>query len=100
MVASCLLKRERRVGNTKRGKSAKVTLVADSNSLPIGFSLANVSRHEDKLAVPMLETVRVFRRGRGKPKQRPEEPILDRAYDSNGFRQWLRSKRIRPTIPT
>jgi hypothetical protein len=77
-----------------------VTLVAASNSLPIGFCLANVSRHEDKLAEPTLETVRVLRRGRGKPKQRPEELIADSAYDSKGFRQWRRSKRIRPTIPT
>jgi hypothetical protein len=67
--------------------------------LPIGFCLANASRHEVKLAVGTLETVRVPRRGRGRPKQRPEESVADKAYDSKHFRRWLRSKGIKPTIP-
>src|SRR5215216_2624897 len=64
-----------------------------------GFHLASASPHEVKLAVPALETVRVPRRGKGRPKQRPEELVADKAYDSKRFRQWLRSKGIKPTIP-
>jgi transposase len=75
-------------------------LVTDGNGLPIGFRLANASRHEVKLAVGTLETVRVSRRGRGRPRQRPEELVADKAYDSRHFREWLRSKGIKPTIPT
>jgi transposase len=61
--------------------------------------LASANHHEVKLAVGTLETVRVPRRGKGRPKQRPEELVADKAYDSGRFRQWLRSKGIRPTIP-
>jgi DDE family transposase len=74
-------------------------LAADVNGLPIGFELASANHHEVKLAVGTLETVRVPRRGRGRPKQRPEEVVADKAYDSRGFRKCLRSKGITPTIP-
>ena len=74
-------------------------LVAEGNGLPIGFRLASANHHEVKLAVPTLESVRVPRRRGGRPKQRPEELVADKAYDSKRFRRWLRSKEIKPTIP-
>ena len=36
----------------------------------------------------------------GRPKQRPAELVTDRAYDSKPFRRWLRSRGIKPTIPS
>lgn len=88
------------VGKTKRGKGTKVMLVTDGNGLPIGLKLAGANRHEVKLAVPALQTVQVPHRGSGRPKQRPDELVADRAYDSRYFRQWLHSKGIKPTIPS
>lgn len=75
-------------------------LVADGDGLPTGLRLASASLHEVKLTVPVLETVRVPRQGRGRPKRRPEELVADRAYDSKRLREWLRSKGIKPTIPS
>ena len=75
-------------------------LVVEGNGLPIGFCLGSANRHEVKLAVPTLETVRVPRGGGGRPKQRPNELVADKAYDSKRFRYWLRSKKIKPTIPS
>jgi transposase len=77
-----------------------VMLAVEGNGLPIGFYLGSANRHEVKLAVPTLETVRVPRRGGGRPKQRPEELVADKAYDSKRFRDWLRSRKIKPTIPS
>ena len=74
-------------------------LVAEGNGLPIGFRLASASPHEVKLAVPTLQTVRVPRRGKGRPRQRPEELVADKAYDSKSFRRSLRCRGIKPTIP-
>src|SRR3954467_10883916 len=74
-------------------------LAADGNGLPIGFELAGANHHEVKLAVGTLETVRVPRRRRGRPKQRPKELVADKAYDSKHLRRWLRSLKIKPTIP-
>jgi hypothetical protein len=62
-------------------------LVTDGNALPIGLELASANHHEVKLAMPALQTVRVLRRGRGRPKQRTEELVADKAYDSKRFRQ-------------
>ena len=45
-------------------------LATDGNGLPIGFELAGANHHEVKLAIGALETVRVPRRGTGRPKQR------------------------------
>ena len=87
------------VGKTKRGKGTKIMLITDANGLPVGAELASANRHEVKLAVPTLQTVWVPRRRGGRPRQRPEELVADKAYDSNRFRQWLRSKGIKPTIP-
>jgi transposase len=100
MAVSYPPKRGACVGKTKRGKGTKVMLVADGNGLPLGFCLANASHHEVKLAVPTLETVRVPRRGGGRPKQRPAELVADKAYDSKDFRAWLRSRRIKSMIPS
>ena len=75
-------------------------LVTDGNGLPLGFELASAKHHEVKLAVTTLNSVRVPRRGGGRPKQRPKELVADKAYDSKRLRQWLRSKGIKPTIPT
>ena len=87
------------MGRTKRGKGTKAMLVTDGNGLPIGFCLASANHHEIKLAAPTLQSVRVPRRGRGRPKQRPKELVADKAYDSRSFRGWLRSLGIKPTIP-
>jgi transposase len=75
-------------------------LVVDGNGLPLGFCLASANRHEVKLAVPALETVRVPRRAGGRPRQRPKELVADKAYDSKSFRDWLRSRKVKPTIPS
>ena len=75
-------------------------LVADHNGLPMGLELESASHHEVKLAVSALETVRVPRTGRGRPKQRPKELIADKAYDSKHFRNWLRRRGIKATIPS
>ena len=75
-------------------------LVTDGEGLPIGIQLGSANRHEVKLAVPALPTVRVPRRGRGRPRQRPKELVADKAYDSNSFRDWLQSRSIKPTIPS
>src|SRR5215210_6851034 len=74
-------------------------LVTDGNGLPLGLKLASANHHEVKLAVDTLETVRVTRRGRGRPKRRMKELVADKAYDSRRFRKWLPSKGIKPTIP-
>ena len=82
-------------------KGSKVMVVADGNGLPIGLHVDSAQPHELKLADQTLATVRVKQPGkRGRARTRPKELIADKAYDSREFRQRLRRRGIKPTIPT
>jgi transposase len=86
------------IGKTKIGKGSKVMVVADGQGLPLGLYVASARPHEHTLAVPTLATVKVAQR-RGRPRTRPRELVADKAYDSQAFRQQLRRRGIKPTIP-
>lgn len=91
-------KRGTGIGRTKVGKGSKVMVVADGNGLPIGLHIDSARPHEITLAQQTLETVYVPQ-SRGRPRTRPAELVADKAYDSRAFRQYLRRRGIKPTIP-
>jgi transposase len=74
-------------------------VVADGHGLPIGLYVDSAQPHESQLADATLATVRVPQT-RGRPRTRPKELVADKAYDSHDFRQRLRRRGIKPTIPT
>ena len=73
--------------------------VVDGNGLPIGLHVDSAQPHEVTLAETTLATIRVPQT-RGRPKTRPKELVADKAYDSAAFRRKLRTRGIKPTIPT
>ena len=87
-----------KVGLTKKGKGTKWMLVIDGHGLPLGFHLDSAQIAEVRLAERTLDTVSVAR-PRGRPRQRPEQLVADRGYDSGGFRRALRRRGIRMCIP-
>ena len=87
------------VGLTRRGKGTKLMVVVDGQGLPLGLLVASAQQAEVRLAEPALATVRVPR-PRGRPKTRPGTLVADKGYDSMGFRRRLRSRGIRPCIPS
>lgn len=87
------------VGVTKVGKGTKVMAVTDGNGLPIGLYLAAANHHEVTLAEATLATIYVPQK-RGRPRTRPKELVADKAYDSRSFRQVLRRRGMKVTIPT
>jgi transposase len=74
-------------------------VVADGHGLPIGVHGDSAQPHAIQLADATLATVRVPR-PRGRPRTRPKELVADKAYDSHDFRQRLRRRGIKPTLPT
>jgi IS5 family transposase len=74
-------------------------IVADGHGLPLGLYVASARPHESRLAEPTLATVKVPQR-RGRPRTRPKELVADKGYDSQAFRQQLRRRGIKPTIPS
>jgi IS5 family transposase len=74
-------------------------VVADGHGLPIGLYVDSAQPHESQLADATLATVRVPQK-QGRPRTRPKELVADKAYDSQDFRQRLRRRGMKPTIPT
>lgn len=49
--------------------------------------------------VPVLDRVRVARRGPGRPRTRPGRVLADKAYSGKANRAWLRRHKITAVIP-
>ena len=49
--------------------------------------------------IPLLETVRIARRGKGRPRTRPGRAMADKAYSSAANRAYLRRRGIQAVIP-
>jgi transposase len=74
-------------------------VVVDGQGIPIGGTLASASPAEVKLAEQTLETVKVPRKGRGRPKKRPARLIGDKAYDSDPLRKRCKELKIDLIVP-
>jgi transposase len=74
-------------------------VVVDGQGIPIGSTLASASPAEVKLAEQTLETVKVPRKGRGRPKKRPVRLIGDKAYDSDPLRKRCKELKIDLIVP-
>jgi transposase len=56
-------------------------------------------RHDSLALLPLLDRLRVARRGPGRPRTRPGRLLADKAYSSTTIRSQLRRRGIRATIP-
>jgi transposase len=56
-------------------------------------------RHDSLALIPLMNRLRIARRGRGRPRTRPGQILADKAYSSTAIRAHLRRRRIRATIP-
>jgi transposase len=56
-------------------------------------------RHDSLALIPLMNQLRIARRGRGRPRTRPGQVLADKAYSSAAIRAHLRRRRIRATIP-
>jgi len=74
-------------------------VVVDGQGIPLGGVITSASPAEVRLAEETLETIKVPRQGRGRPKSRPKRLIGDKAYDSDKLRTSLAAKGIRLLVP-
>jgi hypothetical protein len=80
-------KRGSKVGKTKRGKGTKWMVVVDGEGVPLGKQLYSASPNEVRLAEETLASICVTRRHRaGRPREKAQRVIADRAYDSDPLR--------------
>ncbi len=70
-------------------------VVVDGQGIPLGGAITSASPAEVRLAEETLETIKVPRQGRSRPKRL----IGDKAYDSDKLRGSLAAKSIRLLVP-
>jgi transposase len=87
------------VGNTRKGKGTKWMVVVDGTGVPLGSRIVAASPSEVKLVDWTLQSIAVPRRGRGRPKNKPQRLIADRGYDSDKLRASLRARGIELICP-
>jgi transposase len=56
-------------------------------------------RHDSLVFTPLLQRLKVRRRGPGRPRTRPDRLLGDKAYSNRRIRAELRRRRIVATIP-
>jgi transposase len=84
---------------TKRGKGTKCLVVVDGQGVPLGIRLESASPAEVTLLESTLATIAVPRSGPGRPRQKPERVIADKAYDSDPLRACLKRRGIELIVP-
>jgi transposase len=87
------------VGKTRRGKGTKCMVVVDGHGIPVGAQLASAQLAECRLAESTIATVRVPRKGRGRPRSHLKRVIADRGYDSDALRSRFEGRGTELIVP-
>ncbi|RCG13691.1 IS5 family transposase [Streptomyces reniochalinae] len=86
------------LGRSRGGLTSKVHLLADDRARPLVWRTSPGQRGDSPMFVPVLEELRIRRRGPGRPRSRPDRLRGDKAYSSRGNRAYLRRRGIKATI--
>ena len=87
------------LGRSRGGLSTKVHLVADRRCRPIARMLTPGQHGDCPQFIPLMDSIRIARRGKGRPRTRPGRAMADKAYSSAASRAWLRRHGIKAVIP-
>jgi transposase len=87
------------LGRSRGGFSVKVHLACERGQKPLAVVVTAGQRGDAPQFTAVMDAIRVPRPGRGRPRQRPERVLADKAYSSRAIRDWLRRHHIRATIP-
>ncbi|MGI5832717.1 MAG: IS5 family transposase [Thermoguttaceae bacterium] len=75
------------------GKETKLMVVVDGQGMPIGLKLTSATPNESTLIESTLDTIRVPRKGKERPRKRFPRLIYDRAADRHQLRHRLKTER-------
>jgi transposase len=87
------------LGRSRGGLSTKIHLAADLRCRPVTRILTPGQYGDCPQFIPLLDHVRVARRGKGRPRTRPGRAMADKAYSSAANRAYLRRRGIAAVIP-
>ncbi|MEU1307727.1 IS5 family transposase [Streptomyces cinnamoneus] len=77
---------------------SKHHILTDGQGIPLAVSLTGGNRNDITQLLPLLDKVPAVAGVVGRPRQRPDMILADRAYDHDKYRRLLRERGIRPLI--
>jgi len=84
---------------TDRSKlGTKHHILTDAQGIPLAVTATGSNKADVSEALPVIDSVPPITGKPGRPRQRPDEIYMDRAYDSERLRQELRRRGIVPRI--
>jgi transposase len=87
------------IGRSRGGLTTRIHLAADLRCRPVA-RLTSPGQHGDSPRfIPLMDAIRIRRRGLGRPRRRPGRAMADKAYSSRANRAWLRQHGIQAVIP-
>jgi transposase len=87
------------IGRSRGGLTTKIHLAADLRCRPVA-RLTSPGQHGDSPRfIPLMDAIRIRRRGPGRPRLRPGRAMADKAYSSRANRAWLRRHHITAVVP-
>ena len=87
------------IGRSRGGLTTRIHLAADLRCRPVA-RLTSPGQHGDSPRfIPLMDAIRIRRRGPGRPRRRPGRAMADKAYSSRANRAWLRQHGIQAVIP-
>jgi transposase len=87
------------LGRSRGGWTTKLHLGCEQGRKPLSVVVTAGQRGDSPQFTVVIEGIRVSRAGAGRPRQRPDRVLADKAYSSKGNRAYLRRRGIRCTIP-
>jgi transposase len=65
----------------------------------LSWALTGGNVNDTTTMTAVLDDIRVPRKGKGRPRTRPDRVLADKGYPSKANRAWLRARGIAATIP-
>lgn len=87
------------LGRSRGGLTSKLHLAVDGRGLPMAVRLTAGQAGDNPQLLPLLDEISVGRPGPGRPRQRPDRVVADKAYSHPYTRTGLRARGIAFTCP-
>jgi transposase len=88
------------LGRSRGGFTTKTHLACEQGRKTLSMVITAGQRGDSPQFITVLEGIKVYRVGGGRPRTRPDLVLADKAYTSKGNRGYLRRRRIRGCIPS
>lgn len=87
------------IGRSRGGLTTKIHHAVDGKGRPLAIVVTGGQRNDGAVLEQVLADIRVPRRGRGRPRTRPEAVLADKAYAAGITRKMLQHRGIKVVIP-